>query len=132
MTPAVATDARTREVLRRLELDVTRRLDGLLQGDYRGLVSGLGSEPGEARVYTAGDDVIRHYASSSDHDRVFCGNCGSNILVALDGEPDNYYVSMSIFEGDPPRPPGYHIYVGSKAPWHEIVDDLPKYDEDVP
>ncbi len=53
------TAARTREVLRRLELDVTRRLDGLLQGDYRGLVPGLGSEPGEARAYTAGDDVRR-------------------------------------------------------------------------
>ena len=51
--------ARTREVLRRLELDVTRRLDGLLQGDYRGLVPGLGSEPGEARAYTPGDDVRR-------------------------------------------------------------------------
>ncbi len=50
---------RTREVLRRLELDVTRRLDGLLQGDYRGLVPGLGSEPGETRAYTAGDDVRR-------------------------------------------------------------------------
>jgi uncharacterized protein (DUF58 family) len=54
-----ADSARTREVLRRLELDVTRRLDGLLQGDYRGLVPGLGSEPGEARAYTPGDDVRR-------------------------------------------------------------------------
>jgi len=52
-------DQRTREILRRLELDVTRRLDGMLQGDYRGLVSGLGSEPGEARPYAAGDDVRR-------------------------------------------------------------------------
>lgn len=51
--------ARTRAVLRRLELDVTRRLDGLLQGDYRGLVPGLGSEAGEARAYTPGDDVRR-------------------------------------------------------------------------
>ncbi|MEQ8840943.1 MAG: DUF58 domain-containing protein [Acidimicrobiales bacterium] len=51
--------ARTRAILRRLELDVTRRLDGLLQGDYRGLVPGLGSEPGETRAYSAGDDVRR-------------------------------------------------------------------------
>ena len=49
----------TREVLRRLELDVERRLDGLLHGDYRGLVSGLGSEPGETRAYRPGDDVRR-------------------------------------------------------------------------
>jgi len=52
-------DEHTRAVLRRLELDVIRRLDGLLQGDYRGLIPGLGSEPGEARVYTPGDDVRR-------------------------------------------------------------------------
>ncbi len=50
---------RVRESLRRLELSVTRRLDGLLQGDYRGLVPGHGTEPGETREYTAGDDVRR-------------------------------------------------------------------------
>jgi len=48
-----------REVLRRLELTITRKLDGLLQGDYRGLIPGHGSEPGEARPYVAGDDVRR-------------------------------------------------------------------------
>jgi uncharacterized protein (DUF58 family) len=47
------------EILRRLELSVTRRLDGLLHGDYRGLVPGHGSEAGEARPYVAGDDVRR-------------------------------------------------------------------------
>ncbi len=52
-------DEQTRAVLRRLELDVTRRLDGLLQGDYRGLIPGLGSEAGEARIYAPGDDVRR-------------------------------------------------------------------------
>jgi uncharacterized protein (DUF58 family) len=56
-TPASLTTSR--EVLRRLELDVTRKLDGLLQGRYMGLVPGLGSEPGEARQYQAGDDVRR-------------------------------------------------------------------------
>ena len=38
---------------------MTRRLDGLLQGDYRGLVPGHGTEPGEARPYAPGDDVRR-------------------------------------------------------------------------
>ena len=39
----------SREVLRRLELRVTRKLDGLLQGDYRGLIPGHGTERGEPR-----------------------------------------------------------------------------------
>lgn len=49
----------TRDTLRRLELGVVRRLDGLLHGDYRGLVPATGSEPGETRRYAAGDDVRR-------------------------------------------------------------------------
>ncbi len=47
------------QVLRRLEISVTKRLDGVLQGDYRGLIPGHGSEPGETRRYAAGDDVRR-------------------------------------------------------------------------
>ncbi len=47
------------EILRRLELSITRRLDGMLHGDYRGLVPGHGSELGETREYRAGDDVRR-------------------------------------------------------------------------
>jgi uncharacterized protein (DUF58 family) len=45
--------------LRLLELEVRRRLDGLLQGNHLGLVPGPGSEPGEARTYQPGDDVRR-------------------------------------------------------------------------
>lgn len=47
------------EVLRRLELTVNRRLDGLLLGDHRGLVPGHGTEIGDTRLYVPGDDVRR-------------------------------------------------------------------------
>ena len=57
--PVELADSRTREILRKLELDVTRRLDGLLHGDHRGLVPGHGSELGETRQYAPGDDVRR-------------------------------------------------------------------------
>ena len=50
---------RAEEVLRQLDLLITRRLDGLLQGDYQGFLPGQGSEPGESREYQAGDDVRR-------------------------------------------------------------------------
>ncbi len=57
--PLLGVPASTRDVLRRLELEVTRRLDGLLHGDHRGLVPGHGSELGETRRYAPGDDVRR-------------------------------------------------------------------------
>lgn len=44
---------------RALQLDVSRRLDGLLQGDHLGFLPGPGTEPAEARVYAPGDDVRR-------------------------------------------------------------------------
>jgi uncharacterized protein (DUF58 family) len=51
--------ARAEAVLSRLQLLVTRKLDGLLQGDYVGLLPGPGSEAGESREYRPGDDVRR-------------------------------------------------------------------------
>ncbi|WP_433226430.1 DUF58 domain-containing protein [Microtetraspora malaysiensis] len=45
--------------LRRLELTVVRRLDGLLHGNHQGLVPGPGSELGDTRVYVPGEDDVR-------------------------------------------------------------------------
>jgi uncharacterized protein (DUF58 family) len=56
--PALDLDA-SDALLRRLELTVRNRLDGLLQGNYLGLVPGPGSEAGESRPYVLGDDVRR-------------------------------------------------------------------------
>jgi uncharacterized protein (DUF58 family) len=47
------------QLLRRLEFAVRNKLDGLLQGNYLGLVPGPGSEAGESRPYVLGDDVRR-------------------------------------------------------------------------
>src|SRR5436305_5387885 len=54
-TPALTPD----RVLRRLEWQVIRRLDGRLQGDYRTLIRGQGTDFRDLREYEPGDDV-RH------------------------------------------------------------------------
>ena len=46
-------------ILQRLDWQVIRRLDGLLQGDYRSLFYGHGVDFADLREYQAGDD-IRH------------------------------------------------------------------------
>jgi uncharacterized protein (DUF58 family) len=56
-TGIAASDAGT--VLRRLEWTVIRRLDGLLQGDYRTLMRGAGLDLADLREYQHHDDV-RH------------------------------------------------------------------------
>lgn len=47
------------QALRRLELIVVRRLDGLLHGGHLGLLPGPGSELGDSRVYVPGEDDVR-------------------------------------------------------------------------
>ncbi|MFV2107744.1 DUF58 domain-containing protein [Micromonospora sp. LOL_015] len=59
VTAAVPSSGRAEAVLSRLYLTVTRKLDGLLQGDYVGLLPGPGSEAGESTEYRPGDDVRR-------------------------------------------------------------------------
>jgi uncharacterized protein (DUF58 family) len=45
--------------LRSLDITVQQRVEGVLQGDHRGLLPGSGRTPGEARPYVPGDDVRR-------------------------------------------------------------------------
>ncbi len=44
-------------ILRRVEMRVARRLDGVLQGERRGRRPGPGGDPSITRVYAPGDDV---------------------------------------------------------------------------
>jgi len=45
--------------LRRIELTVTRRLDGLLRGQYAGFLPGAGTEIAGSREYRPGEDEVR-------------------------------------------------------------------------
>ena len=56
---AQAAAAGSEHALRRLEWSVIRRLDGLLQGDYRSLFRGMGLDFTDLREYEPGDD-LRH------------------------------------------------------------------------
>lgn len=38
-------------------------------------------------------------------------------------------IRMGTFDGDPGVRPQFHIYVGSKAVWEDIADDLPQFTE---
>ena len=59
MAETASLDSSAEAVLRRLEWTVIRRLDGLLQGDYRTLMRGAGLDLADLREYQHHDDV-RH------------------------------------------------------------------------
>ena len=55
--PPAAGKATPERILQRLEWQVIRRLDGLLQGDYRSLFYGYGVDFADLREYQPGDDI---------------------------------------------------------------------------
>ena len=78
-----------------------------------------------------GEALLTRYESSPGEHRSFCSRCGSNLVTTFDAKPDWLGFPLGTLDDDPGVKPEFHVFVGSKAPWHEITDDLPQW-EDVP
>ena len=101
-----------------------RRLHGAAYATFAGI------DASKFRI-TAGEEALKKFASSKTNHRLFCGNCGSNILAAENETTNFVYLAMGTVDGSPDLPEAYHIYVASKAPWHDITDSAPQYEADV-
>ena len=76
---------------------------------------------------TDGADGLLVYGTDDLND-TRCGRCGSLLFsVVRDGE--YVHVALGSLEDEPSIRPAGHIFVGSKAPWFEITDDLPQFEE---
>jgi hypothetical protein len=56
-----------------------------------------------------------------------CVKCGS-LLYSLVREGAYVHVTLGTLLDPPKIAPTAHIFVGSKAPWDEICDDLPQFE----
>lgn len=59
---------------------------------------------------------------------IHCRKCGS-LLYAIVKDGTYAHVTMGTLVDTPSIRPTHHVFVGSKAAWFEITDDLPQYDE---
>jgi hypothetical protein len=78
--------------------------------------------------WTKGEDLVATYQSSARGRRGFCRVCGSNVPLPVSGE-EKLYIAAGTLDDDPGTRLQAHIFVASKAPWVEITDDLPQFDE---
>jgi hypothetical protein len=72
-----------------------------------------------------GEDQRLIYGDAAAHD-AHCGRCGS-LLYSRVRDGKWVHVAMGTLVDAPSIRPNAHIFVGSKAPWHEITDNLPQY-----
>ena len=80
--------------------------------------------------FTRGQKLIARYRSSPEAERSFCSRCGSNLLFEPDESPDLVWVAAGGLDSESQVRPDAHIFVGSKAPWFDIDDDLPQHEVD--
>jgi hypothetical protein len=84
-------------------------------------------EPGKFRVTKGEDSLILTGDAARQHAKR-CGKCFS--LLYWTGYEGRIRVPYGSLIDEPALKPTAHMFVGSKAPWWEILDDLPQYDED--
>ena len=75
---------------------------------------------------TKGKERILRYGDGPAFD-VHCGICGS-LLYSVVGGGAYVHVALGVLVDPPSISPSAHIFVGDKAPWYQITDDLPQFD----
>jgi hypothetical protein len=88
-----------------------------------------GIERGKLTIVRGANELL--IFGEKDANNTHCRRCGSLIYsVVRDG--GFVHVAMGTLVDDPAIRPTHHIFVGSKAPWFAITDDLPRYEGHVP
>jgi hypothetical protein len=85
-----------------------------------------GIEREKLRVTDGADNLLIVGEEDANHTR--CGACGS-LLFSVVRDGAYVHVAMGSLVDEPSIRPTEHIFVGSKAPWFEITDDLPQSQE---
>ena len=86
---------------------------------------------GERFRWVRGQESIAEYLSPSGYRTRFCRTCGSTVPSEPSGT-DYVWLPVGGLNGDPQSRASHHIFVGSKAAWFEISDDLPQFEEHAP
>jgi hypothetical protein len=85
-----------------------------------------GIEREKLEIVEGADTLLVWGSDDANHTR--CGICGS-LLFSVVRDGAYVHVAMGSLADDPTIRATDHIFVGSKAPWFEITDDLPQADE---
>lgn len=85
------------------------------------------SAPMEHFRWVSGEDSLLRYQSSAQGTRNSCKVCGSTVPMVL---PSHALALLPAgpLEGDLGITPQAHMFVGSKAPWYTITDDVPQHE----
>lgn len=79
-------------------------------------------------VLLSGGDLVRSYRPDDGAVKAFCKVCGSSLFGGAWPDGPEVSIRLGTVDGDPGIRPQVHTFVGSKAVWDEVHDDLPQYE----
>ncbi len=82
--------------------------------------------------WLSGEHLLTRYESSPGKHRWFCSSCGSQLISTRAGDEETLLLRAGCIDRGPERGPVAHCWVASKAPWHEITDELPRSERGFP
>ena len=100
---------------------ICQKTSGSACGDYT-------TAPIDSFRWTSGEDLLTEYESSPGNFRHFCSVCGTHMPTA---HPPLgiYFVQAGTLDGDESLEEQAHIFLKSKAPWHEPRPGLNEFHE---
>ena len=75
----------------------------------------------------SGQELLAEYESSPGVFRVFCRICASPLYSRRMATPDVLRLRIGSLDTPVTSRPALHIFTASKAEWHDIHDDAPRY-----
>lgn len=78
-----------------------------------------------------GEQVLKFFESSPGKHRVFCGNCGTQLVAICTGS-EFVVLRVATLDEDPGQTPQEHIWASHEVPWLAYGPDIQAYAERVP
>jgi hypothetical protein len=89
-----------------------------------------GIERNKLRITKGEEQILVFGDKESNHD-AHCLTCGS-LMYSVVNNGDRVHVTLGTLLDPPLIRPAAHIFVGDKAPWFQIADNLPQYERHIP
>jgi len=100
---------------------ICQKTSGSACGDYT-------TAPIDGFRWTSGEALLKKYESSPGNFRNFCSECGTHMPTAHPAM-GIYFVQAGTLDGNEPLVESAHMFLRSKAGWHEPRSSLVEFQE---
>jgi hypothetical protein len=83
-------------------------------------------------AFTLTQGAPRRRRSSKFGERAFCSDCGTQLTMQVDHQPDTIDFTLASLDTPEAVAPEFHIWTRSRIEWFDIADDRPRYETSRP